>query len=119
MPLAGYKYCPALDTFQLKAPLQHTGRNFRGRIVSEKEKTIIINKKRMKIPPPPLTIKDFNDGHNLSLHTLKEVYHNSRKTLRLMISRAAAVYDVAGIIAPLIGQLRDVVRCTTITFKII
>ena len=22
MPLAGYKYCPALDTFQLKAPLQ-------------------------------------------------------------------------------------------------
>ena len=72
------------------------------------------NGKKIKHLPPTLKIKDFKRGKGLTREALEEIFEGTRKTLRLLVSKAASLYDPTGITSALIGQLRDVVRVATL-----
>ena len=61
-----------------------------------------------------MKIKDFKRGKGLTRESLEEIFEGTRKTLRLLVSKAATLYDPTGITSALIGQLRDVVRQATL-----
>ena len=70
--------------------------------------------KKTRHAPPPLIIRDFKRAQNLTKESLKEVFHSSRKTLSLLISKAAKLYDRTGLSSGLIGQLWDMVCQATL-----
>ena len=72
------------------------------------------NGKKIKHLPPALVIKDFKRGKGLTRESLEEIFEGTRKTLRLLVSKAASLYDPTGITSALVGQLRDVVRVATL-----
>ena len=93
-----------------KPGLVHNRLKFRGAIISQKPVFTIQNRKKIKHLPPPLKIKDFKRGKGLTKEKLGEIFEGTRKTLCLLVSKAATIYDPTGITSALTGQLRDIVR---------
>ena len=83
-------------------------------IIAQKPVFTIQNGKKIKHLPPPLKINDFKRGKGLTRESLEEIFEGTRKTLHLLVSKAATLYDPTGITSALIGQLRDVVRQATL-----
>ena len=88
----------------------HNGLKFRGAIIAQKPVFTIQNGKKIIHLPLPLKIKYFKRGKGLTKETLGETFEGTRKTLRLLVSKAATLYDPTGINFALTGQLRYIVR---------
>ena len=97
-----------------KPGLVHNGLKFCGAIIAQKAVFTIQNGQKVKHLPPPLKIKDFKRGKGLTKEALGEHFEGTRKTLRLLVSKAATLYDPTGITSALTGQLRDVVGQATL-----
>ena len=98
------------DTMNTKPGLVQNGLKFRGAIIAQKPVFTNQNRKKTKHLPPPLHSKDFKRAKGLTKETFGEIFEGSRKTLRLLVSKAATLYDPTGLTSALAGQLRDVVR---------
>ena len=102
------------DTINTKPGLAHNGLKFRGAILAQKPIFAYHNGKKTKHLPPPLIIKDFKRAKGITKETLAEIFETSRKTLCLLVSKAATLYEPTGLSSALTGQLRDVVRQATL-----
>ena len=109
--LAGYRYKPSSDTFTLKYPTHTNGIKFRGKTIPQDPKTgrkIPINatQKRIQELEERFIHRELTTTEEITVASLHEIYKDSKKTLRLMVALAAKPYDVVGISAPLIAQMR-------------
>ena len=76
-----------------KPGLVHNGLKFHGAIIAQKPVFTIQNGKKVKHLPPLLKIKDFKRGNGLTKESLGDIFEGTRKTLRLLVSKAATLYD--------------------------
>ena len=59
-------------------------------------------------------MKDFHYGKELTREAVEEIFLDKRETLRLILSKAASIYDPSGILSGRMNQLRVVVRTATV-----
>ena len=93
--LAGYRYFPSKDEFKLKDLVVTNGTKSRGRVKkSRHSKTFFL--------------ETIDNPEKASLAYIKQLFEESgtTPTIRLLVSRASAVFDHCGILGPLIAQTR-------------
>ena len=106
---AGSIYCPQDDTWQYKPAKVHNGRKQRGLVIEEKNYYYYEGNTRLKNKPAALRSEDFMFAKGLTREKLMNIFIDTRKTLRLILSKSASVYDPPGLLSGLINQLCDVV----------
>ena len=115
MSVGGNYYNQETDVIHYKPPIQHNGLRWRGAIIPEKSfYTKLPDGTRKLVEPPELQIIDFKMGKGLTFETLHQLFANTRKTLKLIISKTNSHYDPIGLLSPLISQLRDSCRQATL-----
>ena len=72
-----------------------------------------IDGKRTRVLAAPLVIETIDEPGKCNQNYIKKIYEPSRKTLRLLVSRTAMIYDMCEIAAPLQAQLRKTVSIVT------
>ena len=72
-----------------------------------------IDGKRTRVLAAPLIIEMIDEPGKCNQSYIKKIYEPSRKTLQLLVSRTAIIYDMCGIVAPLHAQLRKTVSIAT------
>ena len=110
---AGGLYCPQTDTWQYKPAKVHNGRKQRGLVIAEKDYFYMEGKTRLKNKSATLRSEDFRFAKGLTRKKLTDIFTDTRKTLRLILSKSASVYDPPGLLSALMNQVRDVVRTAT------
>ena len=111
---AGSLYCPQDDTWQYKPAKVHNGRKQRGLVIEEKDYNYTEGKTRFKNKSATLRSEDFRFAKGLTREKLMNIFIDTRKTLRLILSKSSSVYNPPGLLSGLMNQLRDAVRTATI-----
>ena len=112
--LAGYRFYKAMDAFALKFMTVTNGVKYRGKWIKQKARLVVTDGIRRKIDSPDFTLIHIDQIKDANLQVLVDVYHGCHRSLKLLISRCAMIYDVAGVITPLHNQLRAVASAATV-----
>ena len=79
-----------------------------------KELPLLWRNHQTKKQSSSLRSEDFSFTKGLTREKLMNIFIDTRKTLRLILSKSASVYDPPGLLSSLMNQLCDVVRTATI-----
>ena len=104
MGVAEYRWDPLKDTLKVRQPLTTNGRKWRGAIIKSKDGYYTSRGRNKKYKAPELIIKTFSTKEEVTPEALEEVLQGLPKTLELIVSKTAGIFDTLGKISPLISQ---------------
>ena len=99
----GYRWWPDVDKISLKIPELHNGTFHRGRMVDDPDQ---VDNDGEIVPVEAIL---FDDVEKMNPKVIDQLFRHKVKTLRLVTSLASKTFDICGLAAPLISQIKKTV----------